>query len=51
MASSSSSSIDVVYNINLNSFKNMFCINNKRNELFIFLLKAYNSISIIFCST
>jgi hypothetical protein len=41
----------VVYNINLISFKNIFNLNNKQNDLSKCLLKAYNSSSTIFWST
>jgi hypothetical protein len=41
----------VVYNINLNSFKSIFNLNNKQNDLSKYLLKTYGSRSKIFWST
>jgi hypothetical protein len=41
----------VVYNINFNSFKNIFNRNNKQNDLSKCLLKAYGSSFTIFWST
>jgi hypothetical protein len=40
----------VIYNINLNNFKNIFNINNKRNDLSKCLLKYYSFGSMIFWS-
>jgi hypothetical protein len=41
----------VVFNTNLNSFKNILNLNDKQNDLSKRLLKAYNSNSTIFWST
>jgi hypothetical protein len=38
----------VVYNINLNSFKNIFNLNNKQNDLSKCIIKAYSAIFMIF---